>query len=95
MPRVIRSPLAEDDLLEIWLTIAADNPAAADRMLDRISDVCTKLGRTPRLGVQRPELGDGIRSFPVGQYVIFYRLNTRDLQIVRVLSGYRDISKLL
>ena len=39
MRRVTRSAQAEEDLIDIWLTIAADNPSAADRVLDRIRPV--------------------------------------------------------
>lgn len=95
MRQVIRSPLAEADLLEIWLYIARDNEDAADAVLDRIEAVCLKLAKSNRLGRARPELGPGVRSFPVGQYVIFYRVAGRRLEIVRVLSGYRDLSKLM
>jgi toxin ParE1/3/4 len=31
-----RTALAEGDLIDIWLYIAAENPGAADRLLDRI-----------------------------------------------------------
>jgi toxin ParE1/3/4 len=40
MPKIIRSDAAEEDLLEIWLYIAADNPAAADRLLSKIDECC-------------------------------------------------------
>jgi plasmid stabilization system protein ParE len=36
--RVTRTARAEQDLIEIWTYIAADNPRAADRLLDRIDE---------------------------------------------------------
>ncbi|MBU4273811.1 MAG: type II toxin-antitoxin system RelE/ParE family toxin, partial [Planctomycetes bacterium] len=36
----------------------------------------------------------GLRSLPVKKYTIFYRINPATLEIVRVLSGYRDIASL-
>jgi toxin ParE1/3/4 len=33
--KVRHSALAEDDLIEIWLYVATENPDAADRLLDR------------------------------------------------------------
>lgn len=56
MPHVIRSPLAEADLIEIWLYIARDNPTAADATLDRIDELLRTLAKSPRLGRGRPEL---------------------------------------
>ncbi|MFG1378042.1 type II toxin-antitoxin system RelE/ParE family toxin [Xanthobacter autotrophicus] len=88
---VTRSPLARLDLVEIWTFIAADSERAADRMLDRIGEAAGILAVNPAAGRARPELGDGIRSFPVGAYVIFYRMAVDGIDIVRVLAGYRDI----
>lgn len=36
MPRIQFTHIAELDLLELWLTIATENPVAADRSLDSI-----------------------------------------------------------
>lgn len=40
-------------------------------------------------------IAPGLRSFPVGKYLIFYRLIDGGLEIVRVLHGARDIENLL
>ena len=95
MARVTRAPIVETDLLEIWLYIAEDNPAAADRLLDRIEQACSTLARSPRAGHAREDLGPGVRSHPVGRYMIYYRKVTGGIQVVRVLSGYRDIAGLI
>jgi hypothetical protein len=34
MPEIQRTAQAEEDLIELWIYIAQDNPAAADRVLD-------------------------------------------------------------
>lgn len=72
MAKVRRSRLAEDDLLEIWRFIAKDNPDAADRFLDLLAQKCEHLAESPEMGRRREELGPGLRSFPVGRYLIFY-----------------------
>ena len=94
MPRVLRSDLAEGDLVEIWLFIAQDNPDAADRFLDLLSQKCELLAESPEMGRQRDELAPALRSFPVGRYVIFYRLIEDGIEIARVLSAYRDLGRL-
>jgi len=43
------------------------------------------------MGREREELQRGLRSFPVGNYVVFYRLIEKGIEVVRVLSGYRDV----
>ena len=71
--------------------IAADNPAQADDFIDLIDAKFQNLSRQPGLGRRREELAAGLRSFPVGRFVIFY-LQVQDcLQIVRVLHGARDV----
>ena len=94
MPRVLRSDLAEGDLVEIWLFIAQDSPDAADRFLDLLAQKCEILAKSPQMGRQRDDLGAALRSFPVGRYVIFYRLIEDGIEVVRVLSAYRDLGRL-
>lgn len=94
MRRVLKRPLAETDLDDIWWYIAQDNPEAADQLLDRIEERCQALVRFPEMGVNRDELVPGLRSFPIGNYLIFYLINEHEIEIVRVLPGMRDINAL-
>jgi hypothetical protein len=61
MTRVFRSPAAERDLEDIWLTIAADNPTAATRWfvpsVNGSSDWHSTLGsdRAAQIFGRRPE----------------------------------------
>jgi plasmid stabilization system protein ParE len=32
-----------------------------------------------------------LRSFPVGEYIIFYRIEAEEVLILRVLRGSRDV----
>lgn len=89
--RVLKRPLAESDLDDIWWYIAQDNPEAADRLLDRIEERCRALARFPEMGANREELMPGVRSLPIGNYVVFYLPIEYGIDIVRVLPGMRDI----
>jgi len=92
MPNKIRrSPRVRLDLIDIWTYIAQDNPDAADGLLDRFEEVMGRLAERPLMGRKRPEVGEALRSFPVGNYVIFYLPNDEGIEIIRVLSRYRDI----
>jgi len=83
---------AEADLIELWLFVAEDNPAAADREVDSIYETATLIGTQPEIGRARPELADGLRSFPTKPpYIIFYLLDSDGVVIVRVLHHARDI----
>ncbi|MGH7117056.1 MAG: type II toxin-antitoxin system RelE/ParE family toxin [Stellaceae bacterium] len=48
----------------------------------------------PRLGRGRNDLRRGLRSYPVENYVIFYRIDGVDVIIQRVLHARRDIRRL-
>ena len=94
MKRVRLSQKAEIDLEEIWLYVAQDSSAAADRLLDRLYHTCQRLAGTPRMGRSRDELATRLRSFPVGNYLVFYRPGKDGIDVARILSGYRDLDAL-
>ena len=52
------SPEATDDLQEIWVYIANDNPAAADKLEEDIYAACELLAKSPGLGHRRSDLTD-------------------------------------
>ncbi|WP_353572888.1 type II toxin-antitoxin system RelE/ParE family toxin [Candidatus Albibeggiatoa sp. nov. BB20] len=86
--------IAHDDLDTIWEYIAENNPPAATRVLQVLMNKCHTLGENPFLGRQRDELATGLRSFPVQNHVIFYRITSDNVEIIRVLNTARDIDKL-
>ncbi|MEH2090419.1 type II toxin-antitoxin system RelE/ParE family toxin [Nostoc sp.] len=88
------TPLAVSDLDNIYEYIAADDLAIVGRLLNRFTELFRKLSAMPGIGRNRPELGEGIRSFPSGNYVIFYRSVEGGIQIMRVLHGARDIENI-
>lgn len=91
MARIDRRPRAQRDVIEIWLHIAGDNERAADSLIDRFDSALTVLSRNPQAGRDRSELAPDLRSLPVGNYVLFYRPTADGIEVVRVLSGFRDI----
>lgn len=86
-----RSPNAKADLIEIWQYVARHDELAADRLLDRLQAVFDMLLEQPEAGRARPELHEGLRSFPVGNYVVYYTAGKTGIVVIRVLSGFRDI----
>ena len=94
MTAVNKFPQAEDDLINIWVRIASDSPFHADRYLDHLDAKMQLLAEFPHLGRLHPELGQGLRGFPVDDYLIFYRQVESGVDIVRVLHGARDIQAL-
>lgn len=94
MNRYRFSDQALEDLEDIWLYIATDDIKAADHFVDTLVAKIETLATQPKMGRARDELHESFRSFPVGNYLIFYRLIDDGVEIVRVLSGFRDLPEL-
>ncbi len=99
MIAILRSPAAERDLEDIWLTIAADSPSAATRTLQAIVAKIERLADHPRMGPRRPEIRPAARMLVDGPYLILYQTHpdTDDgqvdaVEIVRVVDGRRDLT---
>lgn len=91
MPTLIVSPLAEEDLEEIWSFVAERDVEAADRLIDEIISRFDQLLAYPEAGRARHELLVNLRSLPVKRYVIFYQPTDDSVEIFRVLHGSRDV----
>ena len=88
---IVKLPRAKSDLVEIWDYIADDSEARADTFIETVDQKFNALVGRPNMGRLRDELADGLRSFAVGRYVIFYRPIPKGIAIVRVLHGARDL----
>jgi toxin ParE1/3/4 len=86
-----KTPQAELDVTAIWAYIAADSINAADALINRIDRAFDMLAETPYAGRARHELARELRSFPIGNYIIFYIPLPDGVEVVRVMSGRQDI----
>lgn len=87
---------AKRDLHEIGRYIARDNADAADALVDRIKATCELLAANPMMGQRRLGFTDpDLRSFSIGNYVLYFRPRENGIVIARVLHGSRDHSQLL
>jgi len=92
------APETEGELDEIWYYIARESGSVeiADRLIDSITERFFLLATHPHVGRRRDEdLRPGLRSFPVGRYVILYRVVGNDVVILHVMPAARDIEPLL
>ena len=94
MGQLLRTAQTEEDLIDIWLYIAQDNPEAADRLLDIFEEKGQLLSDNPQLGQSRPDISDGFRYLPVGRYLLLYREIPGGIELVRVVQGMRMLSGL-
>jgi toxin ParE1/3/4 len=90
------APEVQKELDEIWYFIATESgsPAIADRFTDSITDRFFLIATHPHAGRLRDDLRPGLRSFPVGQYLVFYRVIGTDVLILHVAHGRRNLESL-
>lgn len=92
MSRIERRPKARFDLLAIYNYIADNSgDVRAERYLRRINDAVSYLAQQPMMGRARPEVEEGIRSFPCEEHVIFYVPIEDGVDLVRVIHAAMDL----
>jgi len=98
--RVNKTSTAKQDLTDIATYIAVDSLDASDRFLQAADTAFLRLAEMPGLGTRRdfhnPYLKD-IRYLPIAgfeNYLIFYRVTEKGIDIIRVLHGARDVDAL-
>jgi toxin ParE1/3/4 len=90
--KIVWSPEAEEDLVSIWRYTADEwSSAAADQQLRDIWTTCEMLLGYPKLGRARDELLLGVRSIVTDPLVVFYRISTHGIDVLRVLNEREDV----
>ena len=92
--KLVVSPEARSDLVDIWRFLSSRNARATGRIMRDITESFKLLVDYPESGTKRNELRRGLRSFPVGNYIVFYSITGAGIEIVRVLHGRRDIERI-
>ncbi|MCY7386165.1 MAG: type II toxin-antitoxin system RelE/ParE family toxin [Microcoleus sp. CAN_BIN18] len=93
MNRICRFTVPASRDLESIMDYIADRSGfdAAESFLDRINDKCQTLSKFPSMGRNRDESIENVRSFPIDDYLIFYNPIETEIEVLRVVSGYRDL----
>jgi len=92
----VLAPAAERDLEAIWEYIAENSPTAADRWIDKLFDSFKELAAMPGIGHQREDLTSlPVRFWPVGEYLVIYRVQQDRVEVVGVTQGARDVPTFL
>ncbi len=83
---------AEQNIEEIITYMAQDNPKIAHDFLDLLYNIMSQLAENPDLGHLREDLTNKPVKFWTFKwhYLVIYK-PVAPIEIVRVLSGYRDI----
>jgi toxin ParE1/3/4 len=85
------SKAAARELDEIFLYWARRvSLAIADRVVERITDRFRLLGEFPDAGKAADDIAPGVRLFPAGKYLIYYRKTSKGTNIVHIIHSARD-----
>ena len=91
--RIVWTPLALDDLRSIGDYMSRDSPEAARRLAETLKKSVLRLARFPRSGREVPEFrSTNLREIIVGTYRIVFESRNRDVVVLRVWHGKRDLA---
>jgi toxin ParE1/3/4 len=100
--KLLWTPQAREDLLDMYVTIGFDNPSAAERVYTALEEKANLLIGYPRIGVRRPQIAPAARMLVEGAYLLLYEVHpdtdegvVDEVEIVRVIHGHRDLMRLL
>jgi plasmid stabilization system protein ParE len=89
------SSQAREDMEEIHEFIARGSKFYAKQTLSKFREKFTLIREMPLSGTSRDELCEGLRSYPVGNYIIFYTIGTTEILIERILNSNRDTDSIM
>lgn len=93
MPRADISPLADEDVCEIWrYTADTWSEQRAQRYVDDLFDMMEALASEPKRGRRADEISEGLWRQRCGSHVIFYREIESGVLVVRVLHQSMDFA---
>jgi addiction module RelE/StbE family toxin len=78
-------------LRSIHAYIAQDNPAAADRVVERIRDATSRLVNFPYSGRPGPK-GTRLLSVPGAPYIVVHRVRGNEVTVLTILHTARNRS---
>jgi toxin ParE1/3/4 len=77
-----------DGIFLYWAKRAGLN--VADRIIDNITDRFWLVGEHPEAGRASEEIAHGVRCFPAGKYLIYYRRTRACTEILHIFHRARD-----
>jgi|HubBroStandDraft_1064217.scaffolds.fasta_scaffold332357_3 toxin ParE1/3/4 len=100
--RIQITPQARLDLVEHFAFIAEDKLLPAERFLAAAQKLIAQLSEMPTIGREweSPYVRHaGVRVCPMPspyrKYLVFYRFNQEELEVIRVIHGARDLERVL
>jgi toxin ParE1/3/4 len=80
---------ADADAIALWIARGGGEEAALN-WYDGFDAKLKRLAQTPGSGTDQSHLGQGLRSSPFGNYLVFFKAIPSGVRIVRVVHAARD-----
>ncbi|MGB0562694.1 MAG: type II toxin-antitoxin system RelE/ParE family toxin [Spirulinaceae cyanobacterium] len=93
MRQFILAQQASRDLSEISDYFLSQSVDAGERFVEKFGQKCQYLARFPYLGKSYAHIDPDLRGTPIMGYIIFYQIVDEGIEILRVVSGYRDFAQ--
>lgn len=89
--QLIIAPAAKADLKDIYqYGLRQWGQAQSEAYLEILKGKFWSLTEQHLMGIERPELLAGMRSLPIESHILFYRVTTTNVEIIRLLHGRQD-----
>jgi toxin ParE1/3/4 len=88
------SKIAIKDLDDICTFIGQINPKAASKLFDTIRQKCKLVASFPNMGKNYTWIAANLHGFTIDDYIVFYYPRTDGIDIIRVISGKRDLESI-
>jgi toxin ParE1/3/4 len=88
---LVISPGARDDLREIYLFGLRNwGQNQSSTYLEKLKHMFWLLIEQPHMGVERPDILPEMRSFALESHIVFYRIQSKSIEVIRVLHARQD-----
>jgi plasmid stabilization system protein ParE len=95
MARYVLTDSAKADVRAIVVFLRERNPRIAKRVKQEFRAAMRRLAQFPGMGHLREDVThEPVRFWSVYSYLIVYRPDTKPLEVIRVLHGARELSRL-
>jgi toxin ParE1/3/4 len=94
MSRYIISDEAIEDLDRISEYFLQNNLEAGEQFIQSFNAKCLQLIRFPKMGRSYNQIRSNVRGVLLRGFIIFYQTETVDIEILRVVSGRRDLNSI-
>ncbi len=94
MARYILSPAAQADLESIWdYTVTRWGETQAEDYTRNIREACEALSTGKMVSRSAEDIRQGYRKVAVGSHVMFFRLQSGVVEIIRILHQSMDVAR--